>query len=67
MVFGIKMFVVDPLGPVCLGVGPWIGLVPTRPRDAQSDLGNLKARSTPWALVKMIWSSFSGVSGCLVP
>lgn len=67
MVFGIEMFVVDPLGPVCLGVGPWMRLVPTRPRDARSDLGNLKARSTPLALVKTFWGSFCGVSGRIVP
>lgn len=51
---GTRGLAVDPLCPVGCKVeptGPWIWLVPACPRDAQSDwdLGNSKARSTPWS------------------
>ena len=52
---GTRGLAVDPLCPVGCNVeptGPWIWLVPARPRDAQSDwdLGNSEARSAPWSL-----------------
>ena len=37
MVSGPETFVVDPLGPVCWGMGSWIRFVSAHPTDAHSN------------------------------
>lgn len=67
LVSSIGMLAVDLVG---WGVGPpWIRLVPACPTDARSDwdVGNVRARSTPWDLCHVPWLFlFYSVSGCTV-
>ena len=71
---GTGMFAVDPLGPVCWGVGaPWAGFFPAWATDAQSDraLEDLRVLFKHLGIFvvffKPFLSSFSfGVSGHIV-